>query len=68
MTTLMENGWHNEIFEFNGIKYKANNHMAILRNLRNIATYCDEDHIKKILLALKAGVINGKSPNVKLIK
>ena len=60
MTTLMGNGWHNEIFEFNGIKYKANNHMAILRNLRNIATYCDEDHIKKILLALKAGVINGK--------
>lgn len=56
----MENGCYNNIFNFNGKKYTATNHMAILRNLRNIATYCDSEHVDKTLLALKSGVENGK--------
>ena len=56
----MENGCCDNSFIFNGKSYKATNHMAILRNLRNIATYCDSDHVKKALLALKASVKNGK--------
>ena len=47
-------------FEFNGKKFQEHNHMALLRNLRNIATYCDEEHIDKALAALKAGVLKGK--------
>lgn len=56
MKTLMANG----CFEFNGKTYKQSNHMAILRNLRNIAKYCDKNHVEKTLCALKAGVLNGK--------
>lgn len=47
-------------FEFNGKKFQEYNHMALLRNLRNIATYCDKEHIEKALAALKAGVLKGK--------
>lgn len=47
-------------FEFNGKKFQEQNHMALLRNLRNIATYCDEEHLDKALAALKAGVLKGK--------
>lgn len=47
-------------FEFNGKKFQEHNHMALLRNLRNIATYCDEEHLDKALVALKAGVLKGK--------
>mgnify|MGYP003292342039 CR=1 FL=1 len=57
---LMGNGCYNNCFNFNGKKYKASNHMAILRNLRNIATYCDSEHLQKTLLALKSGVKRGK--------
>lgn len=57
MSTLMENG----LFEFEGTTYKASNHMAILRNLRNIFTAgVSKKHADKILLALKAGVKDGK--------
>lgn len=47
-------------FEYDDNIYVATNHMAILRNLRNIGKYCDEEHIKKVLLALKCGVLSGK--------
>ncbi len=47
-------------FKYDGKLYEAFNHMAILRNLRNIATYCDWCHVNKALKALKAGVISGK--------
>ena len=50
----------NNTFTFENKEFIAKNHMAILRNLRNIATYCDTHHIKKALLALKASVLNGK--------
>lgn len=55
----METGCNN-IFKYNNETFEAHNHMAILRNLRNIATYCDFEHVKKILLALKCGVKEGK--------
>lgn len=47
-------------FTFDGKKYIAQNHMAILRNLRNILKNCDEKHVLKALCALEAGVKNGK--------
>ena len=47
-------------FIFDGKTYVAQNHMAILRNLRNIAKNCDEKHVSKALCALEAGVKNGK--------
>lgn len=47
-------------FEFNGCTYEQRNHMAILRNLKNVATYCDLNHIDKIIAALKCGVLKGK--------
>ena len=59
MKTLMENGCYN-VFEYNGKKYRAKNHMATLRNLRNIGKYCDSEHVLKTVLALKAGVEKGK--------
>jgi hypothetical protein len=55
----MENGCYN-VFEYNGKKYRAKNHMATLRNLRNIGKYCDSEHVLKTVLALKAGVEKGK--------
>ena len=49
------------LFEMNGEVLKGRNHMAILRNLRNMfSTDISEYHAKKILLALKSGVENGK--------
>lgn len=57
MAELLGNG----VFEIDGEIFKGRNHMAILRNLRNMfSNDISEHHGKKILLALKSGVEHGK--------
>lgn len=48
------------MFKFEGKNYIAYNHMAILRNLRNMINNVDVHHMMLVLSALKASVLTGK--------
>lgn len=59
---ISKNGSTKESWEYviDNIFNSPKAHMAILRNLRNMAEMVDTEHMKKVLATLKEGVLEGK--------